>query len=277
MIRKTIRTPTLLLLTVSLLAGCATQRAPIISGTDRQSPKRKEAPISPTAPVQKPQPAARIPATQRPYQIDGRTYYPIPSAQGFEEDGVASWYGPNFHGRQTSCGETYDMHGLTAAHKTLPMHTWLLVKNLENDREVTVRVNDRGPFSKGRVIDLTKTAADNLGFLGRGTTRVRITALGEAETYRVGDETRQKFKAHPDFQIGEFYVQIGSFTNEDNAKRLQGKMAASGRKTVIRTFDRGDQIFFRVQVWAGQNLSAARAAEEEMEQSGFPDAFVVAL
>lgn len=275
----TYKLPPLLLL-IALLVGCAAERVPVLTTTDRQPPaKRKVVPPSTTtpAPAQKVPSGTRIPATQRPYQIDGKTYYPIPTAQGFEEAGVASWYGPNFHGRQTSCGETYDMHGLTAAHKTLPMHTWLLVKNLENDREITVRVNDRGPFSKGRVIDLTRTAADNLGFLGRGTARVKITALGEAETYLVGEETRQKFKAHPDFQSGEFYVQIGSFTDESNAKRLQERLTGQGRKMVLRTFDRGDRIFFRVQVSAGQNLSAAQAVEQEMKQAGFPDAFVVAL
>jgi rare lipoprotein A len=272
---KTFRPLALLLMALSLLAGCAAEIGPVRTGVERTPPAKRQA--GPGQPSQPGQPGERIPATQRPYQIDGKTYYPLPTAQGFEEDGVASWYGPDFHGRQTSCGETYDMHGLTAAHKTLPMHTWLLVKNLENDREVTVRVNDRGPFSKGRIVDLTRTAADNLGFLGRGTARVRITALGEAETYRVGGETRQQFKAIPDFQRGEFYVQIGAFTDENNARRLRDRMAATGRTMEIRRFDRGDLIFFRVQVSAGQNLPAARELEREMEQSGFPDAFVVAL
>ena len=262
----------LMLLAALLLAGCGAERAPRITAADRQPPPPRK-----IAPPQKVQPGERIPATQRPYEIDGKTYYPIPSAQGFEEEGVASWYGPDFHGRRTSCGETYDMHGLTAAHKTLPMHTWLLVKNLENDREVTVRVNDRGPFSKGRIVDLTRTAADSLGFIGRGTARVRITALGEAETYRVGEETRQKFKAHPNFQSGEFYVQIGSFADENNARRLQERMTGQGVRATVRTFDRGDRLFFRVQVSAGNNLQNAREMEKEMEQSGFPDAFVVAL
>lgn len=262
----------LLLLSLVLLAGCAAQQVPVSISSDRHLPQRGN-----TSSAPKIAPGDRIPPTQRPYQIAGKTYYPLPSAQGFEEDGVASWYGPDFHGRPTSCGETYDMHGLTAAHKTLPMHTWLLVKNLENDREITVRVNDRGPFSKGRIVDLTRTAAENLGFLGSGTARVRITALAEAETYHRGPETGRRFKAIPDFQSGEFYVQIGSFTDKDNAKRLQERLTAMGRRMVIKTFDRGDQIFFRVQAWAGQNLAAAREVKLEMEQSGFPDAFVVAL
>lgn len=262
-----------LLLTAALLAGCAAEIAPRKTAAVLAPPaKPPEA-----ATLQKLAPGERIPPTQRPYQIDGKTYYPLPSAQGFEENGVASWYGPDFHGRRTSNGETYNMHGLTAAHKTLPMGTWLLVKNLENEREVTVRVNDRGPFSKGRIIDLTRTAADNLGFIGRGTALVRITALGEAETFGSGATAGQRFKALPDFQSGEFYVQIGSFTDENNARRLEAKLTASGRRMVVRKFDRGDQVFYRVQAWAGQNLTKAYGLEEEMEQSGFPDAFVVAL
>jgi len=260
----------LLLLPLLLLAGCATQ-TPVSDGSERQSPKKSAA-----APAIKGPDGGRIPATQRPYQINGRTYYPLPSAQGFEEHGVASWYGADFHGRQTSCGETYNMHGLTAAHKTLPMDTWLLVKNLENDREVTVRVNDRGPFSKERILDLTRTAADALGFIGKGTAQVRITALGEAEISSAGGITSERFLSHPDFQAGEFYVQIGSFIDENNARRLKDKMLGLGRKTMISRFDRDGQTFFRVQVSAGQNLAAARVVEREMAQSGFPDAFVIA-
>ncbi|NTV12900.1 MAG: septal ring lytic transglycosylase RlpA family protein [Desulfobulbaceae bacterium] len=259
----------LLLLPLLLLAGCAT-KAPLIKEERPPAKKRLEAPRG------KGGEGARIPATQRPYQIDGKTYYPLPSAQGFEESGVASWYGADFHGRQTSCGETYNMHGLTAAHKTLPMDTWLLVKNLENDREVTVRVNDRGPFTKERILDLTRTAANSLGFLGKGTAQVRITALGEAEISSIGGVPTERFLSHPDFQAGDFYVQIGSFIDENNARRLRDRMLALGRKTQVSRFDRDEQTFFRVQVSAGQNLLQAREVEQEMEQSGFPDAFVIA-
>lgn len=260
----------LLLLPLLLVAGCASHVSPP-PGRERQPAKKKV-----EVPVRKVTEETRIPATQRPYQIDGKTYYPLPSAEGFEEKGVASWYGAGFHGRQTSCGETYDMHGMTAAHKTLPMDTWLLVKNLENDREVTVRVNDRGPFSKERVLDLTKSAADSLGFIGKGTALVKITALGETATSGAGGLISQRFVVHPDFQSGVFFVQIGSFQDENNARRLKERMVAQGRKTQVSRFDRDGDIFFRVQVEAGQNLAGARVVEREMAQSGFPDAFVIA-
>jgi rare lipoprotein A len=260
----------LLFLAVIALAGCSSKSAPLIT-TDREQPKKRV-----EAPYKKVPESARIHPTQKPYQINGKTYYPLPSAQGFEEAGVASWYGADFHGRKTSNGETYNMHGLTAAHKVLPMDTWLLVTNQENGKEITVRVNDRGPFAKERIIDLTKTGADNLGFLNQGTARVKITALGEAETYRSGGVTSERFKDHPDFRSGEYYVQIGSFTVEDNARRLKEQMLASGRKAVIRSFDRGDQIFFRVQVRAGHSLPSALEVEQALAVSGFPKAFTVA-
>jgi rare lipoprotein A len=218
-----------------------------------------------------------VPPTQKPYQIKGKTYYPIPSADGFQETGLASWYGSDFHGRKTSNGETYDMHGRTAAHKTLPMQTYLLVRNLDNGREMTVRVNDRGPFHKGRIIDMSKTGAEILGFSQQGTARVQITALGEATTSRPGGVETKKFKHHPDFQHGEFYVQIGSFVEESNARRLKDRLLATGRGSVIQKFDRGDRIFFRVQVQAGTDLTGAQQIEKQLNQAGYPDTFVVAL
>ena len=100
---------------------------------------------------------------------------------GYREQGIASWYGEPFHGRRTSNGEVYNMYGPTAAHKTLPMHTILLVRNLDNGRSTVVRINDRGPFVRERVIDLSYTKAQELGVLARGTARVEIVALEEME------------------------------------------------------------------------------------------------
>ena len=112
--------------------------------------------------------------------MKGVTYVPIPSAKGYRERGVASWYGEPFHGRHTSNGEIYNMYGDTAAHKTLPMGTILLVRNLDNGRSSVVRINDRGPFVRERIIDLSYTKARELGVVARGTARVEIVALEEA-------------------------------------------------------------------------------------------------
>ncbi|MBU0675678.1 MAG: septal ring lytic transglycosylase RlpA family protein [Proteobacteria bacterium] len=219
---------------------------------------------------------AKIHPTQRPYKINGKTYYPLPSAHGYLENGIASWYGADFHGKKTSNGETYNMYDMTAAHKTLPMNTYVVVKNLDNDREITVRINDRGPFVKSRIIDLSKTGATKLGYADKGTARVRLTALGEAISYQQGEAQVERFKEWQDFQSGDFYVQIGSFTNRANADQLKEKMISWGKNCVIQTFQPGDQLFYRVQVKSEGTLAEARHLESALEQTGFPGAFVVA-
>ena len=125
-------------------------------------------------------------ATLRPYLVFGERYYPFIPNINDEFTGIASWYGPNFHAKKTSNGETYNMYDLTAAHKTLPMNTVVRVDNLENGKSVVVRVNDRGPFVDGRIIDLSNTAAHKIDMVRKGTARVKVTVLGyngEIENY----------------------------------------------------------------------------------------------
>jgi len=119
------------------------------------------------------------------YTVKGRTYHPIKKAYpGFFQHGVASWYGPGFDGRKTSSGEIYDMHGLTAAHNVLPLHTLVKVTNLSNNKDVVVRINDRGPFVKDRVIDLSLAAAQRIGMVAPGTSPVRVSVIGAADSMK---------------------------------------------------------------------------------------------
>jgi len=158
---------------------------------------------APSPPAKRSQPpaAAGKGGTYKPYTVLGQTYYPLGSAEGYAETGVASWYGPNFHGKRTANGEIYDMHQMTAAHRILPMHTRLLVVNLDNGRSTEVRVNDRGPFVNNRVIDLSYAAANVLGVIGPGTARVSLQTIpGQRIEY-----------------VGPFYVQYGAFVVEENA------------------------------------------------------------
>ncbi|WP_311767867.1 septal ring lytic transglycosylase RlpA family protein [Conchiformibius steedae] len=120
---------------------------------------------------------AKKSATQRSYVVKGVRYHPLASAKNFVQTGKASWYGPGFHGKKTSNGERYNMHALTAAHKTLPLGTVVRVSNLDNGKNVIVRINDRGPFHGKRVIDLSKAAAARLGFVKQGMAKVRVEAL----------------------------------------------------------------------------------------------------
>jgi rare lipoprotein A len=216
-----------------------------------------------------------LPGTQRPYVIDGKAYYPLPSADGYTETGIASWYGEKFHGRKTAGGERYNMYAKTAAHKTLPISTMLLVTNLENGKKIVVRVNDRGPFVKSRIIDLTLAGAQELGMLKNGTAPVRIEALGETRTSYRNNRQVEEFLPHGDFATGDFYVQIGSFTNPLNAERLKNTMQTLGNQTVVQVYDDGDAPYYRVQVRAGATLDNAKHKEQALAESGY-FGFVVA-
>lgn len=211
---------------------------------------------------------APIPATQKPYVINRIKYYPISSSVGYVDTGIASWYGKYFHGRHTSNGERYDMYADTAAHKTLPMNTMLLVKNLENGRETVVRINDRGPFVRGRILDLSYGSAKKLGIIRKGTAKVRITAMVSSQN--------GKYATVPDFNEGEFYVQIGSFREKRNALRLQSRFRNAGHTAVIKEFSQADETYYRVQVFTGTQLQQAKDAEEALLKKGYIGAFTVA-
>ena len=224
--------------------------------------------------------------TQRPYAIKGITYIPIPIAQGYEEQGKASWYGEPFHGRKTANGEVYNMYGDTAAHKTLPMDTVLLVKNLENDKSTVVRINDRGPFVQERIIDLTYTKAAALGIIGKGTANVEIIALEEKETVEEpGVATTKKPPVvkppHkkppiPDFDKGNFYVQVGAFVKIENARILAKGFANKGRDVIIQQYPAAGMNLYRVMVFASTSLAQAKVYEKQLEADGFRHALLLA-
>lgn len=257
---------TLILLLLFTLTGCAGRERTITAPAKKwvATPGKYESS------------ASKVPATQRPYEIKGKTYYPLPSAEGFEQKGLASWYGNPFHGRKTSNGETYNMYSRTAAHKTLPMNTHVLVKNLDNGREMVVRINDRGPFIRDRIIDLSHTGAEELGIIAKGTARVHIKALGEAMTVEEESGKVKRFLPHEDFNRGNFYVQIGSFANKNNAQRLKVKMEGKGQEVAVRTYDRGDKLFYRVQIRAGFELADADKVLDLFTKMGYSGSFIVA-
>lgn len=124
------------------------------------------------------------------YVIDGKRYHIMASAKGYREKGVASWYGEPFHGRKTASGEVYDMNQISAAHKTLPLHTWVEVKNLENNKKLVLRINDRGPFVKGRVIDLSRRAAEEMGMLNAGVAKVSVRAISGKKAEQLAAKTK---------------------------------------------------------------------------------------
>jgi rare lipoprotein A len=159
------------------------------------------------------------------YKVLGKRYVVLDSAEGYVEQGVASWYGPTFHGESTSNGEAYDMYAMSAAHKTLPLPAYARVTNLSNGRSVVVRINDRGPFAKNRLIDLSYTAAAKLGMLRDGTAlvEVRVVTAGGDDRLRRSDETPPQ----------SLYVQAGAFSDEANARRLVTRLQAGGVKNAF--------------------------------------------
>lgn len=201
----------------------------------------------------------------KPYIIRGVKYYPMSYVSDFEQIGYASWYGTEEHGTPTANGETYDMYANTAAHKTLPLGSMVHVENLENGRTTAVRINDRGPFIRGRIIDLSYTGAKKIGIVGKGVAKVKITLLSEARNRLVVD-------GH-DVNLVErkFAVQIGSFTVYNNAKRLAGRHNSAG----ITKFRKNGNTFYRVRI---RNFNSRDEAENFIDEysNRYPNAFIVA-
>jgi rare lipoprotein A len=219
-----------------------------------------------------PPPAPPTPAGHpRPYRVDGTWYKPMPHARGFSQQGIASWYGRKFHGRKTSSGEVYNMYAMSAAHKTLPLGTWVRVRRLDDGRQIVVRVNDRGPFVHGRIIDLSYAAAKELGIVGPGTARVEIVALGERRQTTSGAAF-----VPVDYYSGTFTFQVGAFSSRDNAERLRARLDRAFTNAHITPYDRGDAVFYRVRVGRCSDLETAEEYERHLADSGYPDAFIVA-
>ena len=173
-------------------------------------------------PVPRAEPRARY-GNHSPYTVLGRTYTVLPSGKGYVERGLASWYGTKFHGRYTSSREPYDMYAMTAAHKRLPLPSYVRVTNLENGRSLIVRVNDRGPFHDGRIIDLSYSAAIRLGVHAKGTARVEVRAIdvGEAEPAPLAAGAAPSAGADALAARGKpVFVQVGAYDRRENARRV---------------------------------------------------------
>jgi rare lipoprotein A len=222
--------------------------------------------------------ASTPPAAQKgdSYTIAGKRYYPLTSSAGFVQRGLASWYGGKFHGRLTSNGERYNMYGRTAAHKTLPFDTYVRVTNLRNGRKTLVRINDRGPFVHGRIIDLTYTSAHELDMLEDGVVEVKIEALGYARKKREAGKWVQVYEKPASYAEGDFTIQVGAFAVRENALRLHASLSRKYRETSVMVFDRGDEKFYRVRVGRYSRLDHAEAGAKRLQQQGFPNAFAVA-
>ncbi len=187
------------------------------------------------------------------YEVDGKRYIVLKSSQGYGERGIASWYGPKFHGRRASSGETYDMYAMTAAHKTLPLPTYVEVTNLQNGRQVVVRINDRGPFVGTRLIDLSYAAAEKLAITDRGTALVEVRAIDPGP-----DRHKTPGKARLDASNLQLFIQVGAFANRDNAVQLRNRLlGAQIPKIRVEPHQREGRCLYRV--WVGPIASVEDA------------------
>jgi peptidoglycan lytic transglycosylase len=257
-------------LAVAALTAClSAPPAPV-----EPNPSNTPPPASPTPPSAVPDAIPRAEPRARSgnppfYDVLGKRYYVLSSSVGYWERGVASWYGPGFHKVRTSMGEPYDMYGMTAAHKTLPLPAYVQVTNLQNGRSVVVRVNDRGPFVGNRIIDLSYTAAAKLDMLRNGTAMVEVRTIDPA-TPPVLTASNVADAAAPSPAL---FVQAGAFSDPANAQRMAEKLRGG---SYGRVFVRDDQLagrrMYRVRIGPVRDVAEFDRVVAALERAGISDA-----
>lgn len=203
------------------------------------------------------------------YKVLGKRYYTLTTSQGYHQKGIASWYGSKFHGRRTSSGETYDMYAMTAAHKTLPLPTYVEVTNLNNGRQVIVKVNDRGPFHENRLIDLSYSAAKQLGIISQGTGMVDIRVI-TAGKQPVNTATSTQ-PPTIDAPVG-LYLQVGAFSTSASAEQFKTKVQSQVDETVLV---KSDGKLYRVRVGPLASIKYGDSLASRLLDLGFNDAHIV--
>jgi len=274
----------------TLLAGCSKSHV-------NYSPSNSTYDSAPSPSAYKSHHKGKLPSgrggykkTGKPYKIAGQWYYPLATANGYNETGVASWYGTKFHGKKTANGERYDMYAMSAAHKTLPLPTMVRVTNLNNGRSVVVRVNDRGPFVKSRVIDLSYAAAKALAYDNAGTASVRVEVLSDSMT-AFNAENRSKSTpkvpsprftpqpvATPSVSMarhGAMYIQLGAFSSQANASRLKRELQDNYPTVAIYAKNGGYAEIYRVRIGPYDDEKHIETNVLSLQQQGYSNAIVV--
>ncbi|MGD9385224.1 MAG: septal ring lytic transglycosylase RlpA family protein [Thioalkalispiraceae bacterium] len=207
------------------------------------------------------------------YSVFGRTYYVMRDSHNYVERGIASWYGTKFHGNKTSNGETYDMYKMTAAHKSLPIPTYVQVTNLKNGRKVIVRVNDRGPFHHNRIIDLSYVAAKKLGIIGTGTGLVEVRSINP-RTWRREEAHPVRTAIKPD-SYDTLYIQAGAFASQHNASRLQRQLNALFPDHPVQLAQNSQDQLFRVRIGPLATVAEADRVAQTISENGYPTPHVI--
>ena len=227
-----------------------------------------------------------------PYTVLGKTYHVVEYPKGFRQTGIASWYGTKFHGRLTANGEVYNMYGMTAAHKTLPIPSYVRVTNVSNQKSVIVRVNDRGPFHDDRIIDLTYTAASKLGFVDKGTAEVKIEYIdpntyqpenreGDSKGANSGDKQKPMAKAPQPVNSAGYalpdntYLQVGAFSQLSSADELKSQLRALTDYPIDVLFPgtekgKNRSSLFKVQIGPFTNNADLQSLRLKLMQANYP-------
>jgi len=243
-----------LLLPALLASACATRQRSYLPQDQNQS--------------------SRLKAGQKPYTVAGKRYEPLSSHEGFRQEGIASSYGRDFHGRKTSSGEPFDMNAMTAAHKTLPLGVYVKVRHKRTGREIIVRINDRGPFVRDRIIDLSEGAAHRLDMIQEGLAAVKVTALGY-KTDQTGGET--EYRAPVSYDNGSFALQVAALKSRANAYRYADELKGKYGTADVQEATVTGNTFYRVRLGRYSSLRKAQSAQELFERRGFPGNLVVAV
>lgn len=279
----TIRFFTLLIIT-SLLVACANQKPFVTDSAPSVHPANIE---------QTPDAIPKVEARSRggnraSYAVFGKTYYVLPTSENFVQRGVASWYGTKFHGNRTANGEIYNMYAMTAAHKTLPIPTYVEVTNVSTGKKIIVRVNDRGPFHGNRIIDLSYAAAAKLGTLKNGTSSVEIRAINPL-TYQTTSLTTPALSQNQAAVLknviekplpprdGFLFIQVGAFDSVDNANKLKYALTDQLKTPVIvKPSTHLPKPLYLVHVGPYISINNADSARLKLHQLGYKNAIYTA-
>jgi len=270
----------LLILLAITVAGCG-------SSDVRDGPPRSGSTRIPDLPDDAvPRPEAKSRYGNGPnYEVLGKHYTVMPSSNGYKERGVASWYGKKFHGNLTSNREVYDMYGMTAAHKSLPLPTYVRVRNLSNNREIIVRVNDRGPFVHNRIIDLSYSAALKLDMVKSGTSLVEVEAITFGEPS--GDRPVRKVTPPqpaqpaprapaPSIDENRIFLQVGAFGSAENAQRRLAALRSANIPTVFIVEDKSvSPMLYRVRIGPIRGIVQYDIIVEELGNIGISDPYLI--
>lgn len=269
------------LVLLALLAGCASSPQPSSSSSSRYSISQDRAPSGDfdasglKDAVPRHEPYSRG-GNKSPYTVWGKQYTVMANASGFVQRGTASWYGEKFHGHKTSNGEIFDMYEMTAAHKNLPLPSYVRVTNLDNGRQAIVRVNDRGPFHSDRIIDLSYAAAKKLGYQARGTARVEIAAITvspDGSMQVAGEANAAPAPASSTSSVEQgIFVQVASFSQPESAQQLSQRLR-NVIDSPVRVFAAGQ--YHRVQVGPFTQRGLAEEQSKKIEQVGLGSPIVV--